>query len=172
MTRYSFSALAAFSLVLVGLASISHAEEAPASAADLQFAQIASWQGRWKVAETEALEIVFESTARGKTIVERWETGSGLHSITVYHLDGDRVVATHYCPQGNQPRLEAVAGGDDEIAFTFRDVTDLDEGESHTYSLRFKANSDGSLVRTEVYKGAEGIGDPSSYTLVRATKGG
>ncbi|MEX0342577.1 MAG: hypothetical protein AB3N06_08320, partial [Erythrobacter sp.] len=101
------------------------------------FELIADLEGRWQVAETPALEIVFEQTARGTTIVERWETASGLHSMTVYHRDGDAVVATHYCPQGNQPRLEARTLDAGEVRFAFRDVTDLDEGESHTHALRF-----------------------------------
>lgn len=132
-----------------------------------QFALIASWEGRWQVKETQSLEIVFESTARGNTIIERWETASGLHSMNVYHLNGDTVMATHYCPQGNQPRLESSGTSDGNLRFVFRDVTDLDSGESHTHDLVFSPQTDGSLIRTEIYLSEDGLGDPGRYTLVR-----
>lgn len=155
---------------MLALASSAMAEDAAPTSAEAQFAQILSWEGRWQVAETDALQIVFEVTARGKTVVERWETAAGLHSITVYHLDGDAVVATHYCPQGNQPRLQSVPGDAGAIAFEFRDITGFDEGESHQFALDYTSREDGSLVRSEVYRSAEGPGEPSSYTLTRAAE--
>lgn len=154
-------------LAAVGLSAGALVDDSSPSEAARQFAQIAGWEGRWTVAETDALEIVFEQTARGTTMIERWETTAGLHSMTVYHLDGDAIVATHYCPQGNQPRLESVSGEDGRVAFGFRDVTGLDEGESHTQSVEFSVLTDGSLKRTEVYTSAKGLGEPSSYTLMR-----
>lgn len=142
--------------------------DAPSTVAAEQFALISSWEGRWEVAETPSLRIVFEKTARASVIVERWETATGLHSMTVYHRDGDTVMATHYCPQGNQPRLQSTAIGGGTVRFEFRDVTDLDSGESHTHSLWFTPQSDGTLLRSEIYSGADGAGEPSSYTLRRS----
>ena len=157
-------------LAVIGLPAASQAATAAGSAPltpAAQFELIRSWEGRWQVAETSALTIVFESTARGSVVVERWETASGLHSMTVYHRDGDALVATHYCPQGNQPRLEARGDSTDEVRFAFRDVSDLDPGESHTHALWFAPAPDGTLRRSEVYRGKEGLQAPSSYTLSR-----
>ena len=158
-------ALTALALLAAASPVLAH-EDAPPSA-EQQFAEIASWEGRWKVAETDALQIVFEITARGKTVVERWETANGLHSMTVYHLDGGHVIATHYCPQGNQRRLDSMPGEDGRIAFAFRDITGLDEGESHAFALDWVMRGDGTLVRTEVYRSADGPGEPGRYTLAR-----
>lgn len=130
-----------------------------------QFEQIRAWEGRWQVEETPALKIVFESTARGSAMVERWETQSGLHSMTLYHMDGDVLMATHYCPQGNQPRLESRGTSQGEIRFEFRDVTDLSAGESHTHALWFTQEADGTLKRSEVYRGEGGLQPASHYTL-------
>lgn len=132
-----------------------------------QFELLRSWEGRWQVAETPALKIVFETTARGSAMVERWEVASGLHSMTVYHMDGEAMVATHYCPQGNQPRLESRSASSGEIRFAFRDATDLDAAESHAHSLWFTPGSDGTLRRSEVYSGKDGLQEPSHYTLSR-----
>ena len=101
-------------------------------------------------------------------MIERWETASGLHSMTVYHLDKDAIIATHYCPQGNQPRLEAGSGTLDHIEFGFRDITDLDESESLAHTLSFTQNADGSLRRSETYISGADLGDPTVLTLVRS----
>jgi hypothetical protein len=142
-------------------------EQGAALTASQQFEQIRSWEGRWQVAETTALQIVFEATARGSAMVERWETTTGLHSMTIYHMDGEALVATHYCPQGNQPRLDSRGAASGEIRFAFRDVTDLDAGESHTHELWFTPGADGTLRRSEVYRGEDGLQAPSQYTLGR-----
>ncbi len=94
--------------------------------------------------------------------------GDRTHSLTVYHLDGPRLVATHYCPQGNQPRLEAQADGEGGIVFSFAGATDLDSSESYQHDLFIAPQDDGSVVRSEVYFGPEGPGDPSSLILRRA----
>ncbi|ANU07564.1 hypothetical protein [Paraurantiacibacter namhicola] len=163
MIRPALSALA-----LIALSPAAIAQDAAPSVAEAQFAQIASWEGRWEVAGTDALEIVFTSTARGTVMIERWETAAGLHSMTVYHLDGERVIATHYCPQGNQPRLASLPEVGGRIEFAFHDVTGLDEGESHASSLAFVPQQDGSLKRTETYTDLDGPGSPSTYVLTRA----
>lgn len=134
-----------------------------------QFESIRSWEGRWEVAETTALRIVFEATARGSAMVERWETSAGLHSMTIYHMDGEELIATHYCPQGNQPRLESREAASGEVRFAFRDVTDLDAGEAHAHALWFTPGADGTLQRSEVYRGEDGLQQPSVYTLTRSS---
>ena len=160
-------ALAAIVPVALVGSSLS-AREPAASSAEERYEQIKGWEGRWNVEEVDALQIVFEQTARGHTMVERWETASGLHSMTVYHVDGDAIVATHYCPQGNQPSLVSGSGDLKTIAFEFRDMTGLDKGESHTHSLSFTQNLEGSLHRREVYMESSGLGDPTTLTLVRS----
>ena len=157
----------AFLALLALTPSLSAHNPSPVTAEE-RYALIQSWEGRWEVEEIDSLQIVFEKTAKGHTMIERWETASGLHSMTVYHLDDDLIIATHYCPQGNQPRLQAGSGTLGHIDFDFRDVTDLDEGESHAHTLSFTKNSDGSLRRSETYMSGDDLGDPTILTLVRS----
>ena len=46
--------------------------------------------------------------------------------LNVYHADGDRVLMTHYCAAGNQPRVE-VRTTDDEnrLELRFESITNL-----------------------------------------------
>ncbi|UVI38116.1 hypothetical protein [Qipengyuania spongiae] len=142
-------------------------ETATATAAE-HFVRMAAWEGRWSVVGNDALTIVFERTAAGHTLVERWQTRSGLHSMTVYHLAGNVVMATHYCPQGNQPRLVALPGTAGQVHFVPLDITGLDAGESHAISIDFMEHPDGSLDRTEIYADEGGPGLPDILTLTRS----
>ena len=46
--------------------------------------------------------------------------------ITMFNLDGDRLLMTHYCACGNQPRMVASASPDGKtITFDFLDATNL-----------------------------------------------
>ncbi|HKY04889.1 MAG TPA: hypothetical protein VJQ56_08365, partial [Blastocatellia bacterium] len=47
--------------------------------------------------------------------------------MTMFYLDGDRLLLTHYCVARNQPRLAATsfADGGRTITFTFLDSTNL-----------------------------------------------
>ena len=49
----------------------------------------------------------YELIAGGTALVERERTDKTPEMLTVYHLDGKRLVLTHYCMAGNQPRMEA-----------------------------------------------------------------
>lgn len=138
------------------------------STSSMQFETIAALTGEWQVQEHATLRIVFEPTAGGSVIIERWMRGERMHSLTIYHLDGERLVATHYCPQGNQPRLVATDSDNGEIRFTFMDATGLDPNESYQHDLSLERNADGTVSRAETYWGPNGAGEESTLTLMRA----
>ena len=69
--------------------------------------RLSTLEGSWKVADSdEPFRITIEKTANDSVLLETWFVGENKHSLTVYHMDNERLIATHYCPQGNQPRLE------------------------------------------------------------------
>ena len=62
--------------------------------------------------------------------------------VTVYHLDGNRLLLTHYCMAGNQPRMEAkaLAAGGKELQFRFDSATNLATpatGHMRNVNIRF-----------------------------------
>ncbi len=68
--------------------------------------------GSWYRIKTEngqqsyELVSVYKLTGGGKVVHETIFPGKPFEMITVYHLDGNDVVATHYCAAGNQPRFK------------------------------------------------------------------
>jgi hypothetical protein len=78
------------------------------------------------------------------------------------------LLATHYCPQGNQPRL-ALAGRDTSgLHFVFRDATDLEPAkESHQHDLWFDLSDPDRPCRGETYSSKDGPGAPERMLLVR-----
>ena len=139
----------------------------PAAAA---FDALKTLDGTWQLAAQpeHGLRIAFSTTARGSVLVEEWTFEGAPHSLTLYHRDGDTLMATHYCPQGNQPRMTLVPGGDDLASFTFRDVTDFDPAsEQHQHSLSLVLGADGELIRSEIYRDGEGGDHPSQLVLAR-----
>lgn len=112
---------------------------------------IGSWEGKWP--DGRAHTVSYRLTAAGSVLVETWTLSSGRESMTMYHLDGDTLLATHYCPQGNQPRLQLVAGSEpDKFSFIFRDGTNLQVKEkSHQHSFWIKLSGTNAFERSEIY---------------------
>src|SRR5262249_23574462 len=78
-----------------------HAGEPPA------FARLKTLAGDWE-ARTEkgsVIRVSYRLVSNDSVLVQSFVTGSGKETMTVFHADGARLLATHYCAQGNQPRL-------------------------------------------------------------------
>lgn len=158
-------------LVLAAFCQVSAAQTETTTASQ-QFDEMKSLTGRWKPHDSTSgnFFVEFEMTASESVLVEKWLYKDALHSMTVYHLDGDSMIATHYCPQGNQPRLASVPGNPSgEIYFIFRDATNLDKSaQSYQVELGFSFNrEDGSVLRTETYESESGR-EPSEMILISA----
>lgn len=165
MSRLSTIALM---LALVYQIPSGHTEDFTAAQ---QFAEMKTLAGQWKPHDSTSdnFFIEFELTAGESVLVEKWLYKDSLHSMTVYHLDGESVIATHYCPQGNQPRLASLPGkADGDIQFIFRDATNLDRSsQSYQVELGFAFKDEtGTVLRTETYESTSGR-EPSEMILVR-----
>ena len=133
------------------------------------FDRVAQLAGTWRLADKPGspLRIRFSLTAGGSVVVESWELEDRPHSLTLYHRDGAALIATHYCPQENQPRLAFTpTSAGDQLTFSFRDATDLDANESYLTDLRFELTAPDQLIRSEIYRRGDEA-ERSSLVLVR-----
>ena len=145
------------------------------------FRQLGNLVGTWSGHSPNGgvYTVTFRYTAAESVLVETWTLGSGRESMTLYALDGDRLLATHYCPQGNQPRLEYT--GIDKTGrwqFCFRDGSNLHvKGHSHQQAFWIKLQADGTFERGETYVDNDAVsseaspeGDAVRYTRVGETQ--
>ena len=150
-------------------APVSSVKELPASVAEQSparevFEMLQGLEGKWKGRSTKgwAGEASFRVIAAGSVVVEttEFEAHPGETMMTMYHLDGDRLMLTHYCVAKNQPRLE-MASFDEagkKATFRFRDATNLptrDKGHMDSAVFQFD-DADHFSSRWSFYKnGAE-----------------
>lgn len=155
-------------VIIFLLTSVSAKAEVTASAVFEQMKQLIGVWEREK-SKNSTFNISFELIANGTTLVETWLSKGKKHSLTLYHLDGKNLLATHYCPQGNQPRLKLKANSNlNDFSFEFLDATNLASlDHSHQHSLGFQlSQSLEKVVRTESYLSASGE-KASKLNLVR-----
>jgi hypothetical protein len=92
-----------------------------------------TWEG--KNSQGQAIKVSFRMTAGGSALLNEIHGKGPENMITMFHMDGDRVLMTHYCGAGNQPRMKATLAPDGKsVAFDFMDATNLaspDAGHMH-----------------------------------------
>jgi hypothetical protein len=124
--------------------------------AESAFARLQTLAGRWEgtFPDGRTHQVEYRTTAGGTVLVETWALAPGRESMTLYHLDGTRLLATHYCPQGTQPRLALLPASTAEaLEFGFVDGTGLQDPErSHQRSMWLRFTADG-FERGETYVG-------------------
>ena len=77
--------------------------------------------------ESSDVASVIKLTANGTAIHETLFPGQAHEMVTVYHLDGKDVIATHYCALGNQPRYKLdPKSTDKKLILSFHGGTNFD----------------------------------------------
>jgi hypothetical protein len=103
--------------------------------------------GEWRGRSTKGWtgEATFEVIAAGSVVVEtsRFQAHPDETMMTMYHLDGSKMLLTHYCVAKNQPRLQMTSIEEDgkRVTFRFRDGTNLaTRNQGHMDSVKFQFN--------------------------------
>jgi pimeloyl-ACP methyl ester carboxylesterase len=114
---------------------------APAVDAAAGIAQLGRLVGDWATdGPGERTYVSYRFVANGTALVEEMRSGSLANvpgMISVYHLDGAQLVMSHFCGQGNQPRMHAVEVAPQRLRFTLTAVTNLLAGASHMAGVEF-----------------------------------
>lgn len=112
--------------ILIAALILATAAAAAQTDAEKAFASIKSLPGTWE-GDTKMgpVKVTFKSTAGGSAVMS--EILGKEDMVTMFNLDGPgRLLMTHYCAAGNEPRMEASASPDGKvITFNFVDATNL-----------------------------------------------
>ena len=163
------------SLVVLGIVLISMwtlAADSPKTAksdAAAIFDRFKSLEGEWtsESAEMGTVRASYHLVGGGSALEERFSGDKvpGGEMVTLYHLNGDRLMLTHYCAAQNQPRMVAkrLNPAKGEVDFAFLDATNLasaNAGHMHNAKYQFVDNDhftsewqffeNGKLKNTEV----------------------
>ncbi len=82
-------------------------------------------------------------------------TPSGAETITMVHPDGDRILMTHYCGQGNQAVLVVESSTEDRVVFTGVSATNVTEEQGVLTRLELSLRADGYEHRETYTVGGE-----------------
>jgi hypothetical protein len=117
----------------------------------------ATLPGTWTATTSKGTTVTesFRLVSSDSALVETYVTSSHRETISVYHPDHDRLLLTHYCAQGNQPRLVAVAATDESVVFRFLDVTNMAQGQAVLVEKDLVVRTD-ALEQTEIYRQPDG----------------
>ncbi len=95
--------------------------------AQQSFDQLKNLAGNWegKASDGRSVDVSFRVMANGSSLISEI-SGPGDNMVSVIHLDKERLLLTHYCGAGNQPRMSATASPDGKtITFDFVDGTNI-----------------------------------------------
>ena len=70
---------------------------------DLLKTLVGDWIGKYPSGATDKAS--YSLTAGDSALVEAWTLSGGNSAQTIYHMDGPHLIAAHFCPWGNFPRL-------------------------------------------------------------------
>jgi len=103
------------------------------------FTVLKGLEGKWagKNQQGETIHVSFRTTGNGSAVMSEIEGHGADTMISMFHLDGDRLLLTHYCSAGNQPRLKMVSSDGKSLNFEFFDGTNIAEGAGHMQQVTF-----------------------------------
>jgi hypothetical protein len=108
-------------VVLLGLSTAAFAQ----SDAQKSFDNLKNLAGSWEgTVDGKSMHTTLRVTSMGNALMhEMVMAGRSDDPITMFYVDGDRLVLTHYCDAGNRPRMTATMSPDGKtVEFTFLDV--------------------------------------------------
>ena len=94
---------AVIALALMGTGRPTAAEKANSV---LAFEQLKSLVGEWKgVQGGTEIKLIYTLIANGSALMEEFRPATEAPMLTMFTVDGDHIIATHYCSAGNQPQM-------------------------------------------------------------------
>lgn len=142
-------------LPMIGIAMIAGATSAQTLAPAEVFTRLKSLVGDW-AGKTDAgreLRVSYKLVARETVLVETWTLAPGRESLTIYYMDEQNLMADHYCPQGNQPRLRLQSpSAPERFVFNFVSATNFpDTTAAHQHEFDIQILDERSFSRSETY---------------------
>jgi hypothetical protein len=94
---------------------------------------VGSWEGVMEEGgQKMSATVDVRMTGDGSAIMHVLGRDTPHEMVTMFHPDGKRLLATHYCSAHNQPRMALVPSkAPSQVAFAFVDGTNIAPGDTH-----------------------------------------
>jgi hypothetical protein len=118
------------------------------------FEKLKALEGEWIDADGTfgqkgKVAVVYKVSGGGHTVVETFPVGTPQEMVTVYHLEGGKVVLTHYCSANNQPRMSSGGLQGNTLTFDFAGGANIEPGTtSHMHNAKIEFTSDDEIKAT------------------------
>ena len=160
------------SVTMIALLLVAASLPADKTKSEEAFDRLATLNGEWR-GEQEGVKIslIYTLTANGSALMEEFRPESGAVMITMFTVDGDHLIATHYCSAKNQPQMmtSAITDVQKPLAFSLARITGLKSPDDwHNTGLTMIQEDDDHLTQEWTYQSKKKSGKRTfRYTRVR-----
>lgn len=120
MTKLTTKSLVLACVLVTAVAVSGQNQPHDSSKSAAVFKQLTSLVGEWEaVQEGVPVKETYTLTANGSVLMSETKPADSQPMITMFTVDGDRLMATHYCVAGNQPQMVTGVPGDLDKGLTF-----------------------------------------------------
>ena len=153
-------------VALALLTAMAFGQNAAPSDAQQSFDKLKTLAGSWDgTFQDSPVHVTLRVTSMGNALVHEMKGGGPDDPITMFYLENERLLLTHYCDAGNRPRMVATASPDGKtITFNFIDAANLQSSQiGHMQRAVF--NFIDADHHTELWEFAMADGKPMGGTL-------
>ena len=112
---------------------------APSPAYDKMKTLVGAWEGTANEGGKQMPVSTRFQLVAGSSVLADWlGEGTPHEMVTMFHMDGNDLMATHYCAAHNQPRMVLMTGDDpNRLVFKFKDGTNIQANAGHMQQVAF-----------------------------------
>jgi hypothetical protein len=130
------------------------------------FGALKRLQGDWRIqsqGKTLSILMSYDLGSKDSIVTERFG-----RELSVFYQAGDRLMMTHFCNAGNQPRLQLAPSNDPKVLdFELVDITNLTRPtDPHVHRIVYRLVDDHTLILNIVWTRPNGE-ETESYVLHR-----
>ena len=134
------------------------------------FDRLTSLKGEWKGEQKGVkISVIYTLTANGSALMEEFRPEKGHEMITMFTVDGDQLIATHYWSAKNQPQMvtPTITDAQKPLAFSLARITGLKSPDAwHNTGLTVIQEDNDHLTQEWTYQSKGKSGE----TIFRYTR--
>jgi len=148
--------MAGFLILLLAGASAPSASAHEKAKSAAAFERLISLVGEWEgTSSAGPVQATYTLVSGGTALMERLKSANEPEMITLYSLDGDHLMVTHYCSMGNQPQMKTATITElgSPLAFKIVQVTGMKSpDEAHMVGLTLTMPDKDHFTQQWTYK--------------------